>query len=42
LTDGLASLASPIAAAHGFSSADLDEFLDILRQLIREPAVVGA
>lgn len=42
LTNGLASLTSPLAAAHGFSNADLDEFLDILRQLIREPAVVGS
>ena len=27
---------------NGFTSLDLDDFLDILRQLIREPAVVGS
>ncbi len=30
------------AEMNGFTSMELDEFLDILRQLIREPAVVGA
>ncbi len=29
-------------SVRSFSGADLDEFLDILRQLIREPAVVGS
>ncbi len=30
------------SASSGLSATDLDDFLDILRQLIREPAVVGA
>lgn len=42
LSTGLASESAKANAAYGFTNNDLDEFLDILRQLIREPAVVGA
>ena len=42
LSKGLAFPMGHSAIEHGFSGEDLDEFLDILRQLIREPAVVGS
>jgi len=42
MAKGLAVASGHPAEMSGFSATDLDEFLDILRQLIREPAVVGS
>jgi len=42
MAKGLAGAHGHLAETGGFSTTDLDEFLDILRQLIREPAVVGS
>lgn len=42
MAKGLTSGSRFPAEMNGFTSMELDEFLDILRQLIREPAVVGA
>ncbi len=42
MTNGPAHLAPYTDGVAGFSAVDLDEFLDILRQLIREPSVVGS
>lgn len=42
MTNAPAQMPGHAAAASGLSRTDLDEFLDILRQLIREPSVVGA
>jgi putative aminopeptidase FrvX len=42
MTNGQAFISQQTGTFEGFTGADLDDFLDILRQLVREPSVVGS